>query len=182
MQHLIVGLHGFTETGERFQRYSGIAELAAELNRPFLCPDAAWFRNWAHWPRPWVSADERMLLGLYEQHGRLVLVGFSDGANMAHTFALKHPDKVRAVVAYAGRVRTRPHSINLWRHKANPMRVMLLGNRDDRAVSIDVMYKATDLYAALGHEVYSYSMFPGGHTWNRAANHYIAEFLKGSLT
>lgn len=175
---LLVGLHGFTETGERFRRYSGIAEIAANLNLPYLCPNAAWFRNWAHWPRPWRSADERMLCRLHDVHGRLILLGFSDGANMAHTFALKHPDKVAAVVVYAGRVRTPERSIDRDLHRRNKMLVLLLRNTNDRLVPDTTMVDAFHLYNVLGHDVETFYPATGGHTWNRAANARIEEVLR----
>ncbi len=118
---LLLTLHGYGSNGDDFVRGSGLAELAAGEGFLLLAPDGTPDRLGA---RFWDATeaccnfgddpvdDVGYLTGLVEDAARqysvdstaVHVVGFSNGAFMAHRLACERPDLFASIVAVAGSI------------------------------------------------------------------------------
>jgi phospholipase/carboxylesterase len=151
---LIVVLHGYGDTPEANVPF--YRKVAAEIGAIVAAPSAlrprpsglgfSWtFRDEAEW---WVlRAIERIKAEHEVDAQRIILAGFSQGANVALEVGLRHPDRLAGLLPIAGRWDSR-----LMRSPAagGPRVYLLTGERDRSAATFEEAERAL---AAAGLEV-----------------------------
>lgn len=163
---LIVALHGSGGQGEEMARMW--KRTAAEAGAILVCPDAL---------RPlgngyqWMFIDESYWMasrtiewakGKYAvDPDRVVLTGFSQGANVSLQMAAKQPQGIRGVVVVCGHYEPEIAAFDTTNAAARPRVALLIGERDEAAQSNreakDVLDKAGSpcllrVYKGAGHE------------------------------
>ena len=92
---------------------------------------------------------------------RVVLLGFSQGVSAAYLAAMKHPDRIAGIVAFAGgfpRTSVPPEQLKAASH----IRVMIAHGTGDEQVSLEASERARDLLREAGYKV-QFETFDGGH-------------------
>ncbi len=92
---------------------------------------------------------------------RVVLLGFSQGVSAAYLAAMKRPDRIAGIVAFAGsfpRASVTPEQLKA----ASQIRVMIGHGTGDAQVPLDASERARDLLREAGYKV-QFETFDGGH-------------------
>ena len=93
---------------------------------------------------------------------RVVLLGFSQGVSAAYLAAMKRPDRIAGIVAFAGgfpRTSVTPEQLKA----ASRIRVMIAHGTGDEQVALEASERARDLLREAGFNV-QFETFEGGHT------------------
>ena len=116
---LIIALHGYAQSGDKFERYLKLTPIAEARGILYVHPngtaDKAGTRFWNATPEccdihtPKVN-DEKYLMSIIDEVSksysvdadRVYVIGHSNGGFMANTLACKHADRIAAVVSMAG--------------------------------------------------------------------------------
>lgn len=146
----LIGLHGFTETGNQFRLYSSADRIAKELGCEAEYPDAR-HRNW--------HGSEQLEADYF--------LGYSDGAWRACLEV-----DVAHVVAYGSAVYRQPRGPE--RHTA-----ILIRNEHDKTYSQGRLNDIYRRLKRDGHDVHA-MMGRGDHMdrWDRSLNNQIIHLLK----
>lgn len=92
--------------------------------------------------------------------GRLLLMGFSQGAAMCNAFALNYPDRILGVASLAGAM-VQPFDL-MPAPKLDDLPVFIAHGVDDDTIPVSLAQKTRDHYTALGATV-TYSEYRTGH-------------------
>ncbi|AZC27416.1 alpha/beta hydrolase [Pseudomonas sessilinigenes] len=120
-QPLVIFLHGYgSNEADLFGLYERLPAtytyLSARAPQTLDEDSFQWFRRKGQGPYDGVSEDLASSAGLIEQFvraaaakyhtepGKVVLVGFSQGAVMAYEVGLRHPQSVRGIAALSGKI------------------------------------------------------------------------------
>lgn len=116
---LIIALHGYSQTGEKFEKYLNLTPVAQVRGILYVHPDGtadkSGTRFWNATPQccdihtPKVN-DNGYLMSIIDQVSknyavdpdRIYIIGHSNGGFMANTMACLHSDRIAAVVSMAG--------------------------------------------------------------------------------
>jgi phospholipase/carboxylesterase len=181
---LVVFLHGYGADGADLlgladvlgPHLPGVAFLAPDAPEP--CAGGGFGRQW--FPIPWLDGSSQALAdagleaaaadlnGFLDARlaedglspGRLVLVGFSQGAMMSLHVAPRRTDAVAGVVAISGRL-LRPEALASEAQVKPP--VLLIHGDQDAVVPFADMGKAGDALVAAGFATYGHVMQGAGH-------------------
>jgi phospholipase/carboxylesterase len=107
---------------------------------------------------------------------KVILLGFSQGVSVAYLSALKHPDRVAGIVAFAGgfpRTSITPEQLKAGSH----IRVMITHGTDDQQVRIEASERARDLLKQAGYRV-QFETFDGGHVLPPDAMRNAGEWIR----
>jgi predicted esterase len=179
---LVVGLHGNgSNAGSlmlsmRTDAFEGMICAAPEgaYLRTDLTPLAGEHFSWylpdadrALWPLLDALTSEQILKvveDVSQRHrvSRVILLGFSQGVSAAYLAAMKHPDRITGIVAFAGvfpRNSVTPEQLKAAAH----IRVFIGHGRDDAQVGIAASERARDLLREAAYKV-QFEAFEGGHT------------------
>jgi predicted esterase len=161
---VIIALHGYGGTGEGIGRVwrepsekAGAILAAPDALRPAGGRGYAWvFRDESEW---WVlETIRRIRAQLGVDSPRVVLAGFSQGANVALRVGLKYPSMIEGVIAISGEYdRDVMHLSRTADHK--PRVYLLIGDRDP---GVSTFRAALDDFKAEGLDV-RLRIFSGGH-------------------
>jgi phospholipase/carboxylesterase len=138
-----------------------LAALAGEHFSWYL-PDA----DRALWPLLDALTSEQVLRvvdDVSQRHrvSRVVLFGFSQGVSAAYLAAMKRPDRIAGIVAFAGgfpRTSVTPEQLKAASH----IRVMIAHGTGDQQVPLEASERARDLLRQAGYKV-QFETFEGGH-------------------
>ncbi len=179
---LVVGLHGNgSNAGNMMQ------SMPAEALEGMICaaPEGAYPRtdlasfagehfSWylpdadrALWPLLDALTSEQVLRvveDVSQRHrvSRVILLGFSQGVSAAYLAAMKRPERIAGIVAFAGsfpRTSVTPEQLKAAGH----IRVMIGHGTGDAQVPLDASERARDLLREAGYKV-QFETFDGGHT------------------
>lgn len=92
---------------------------------------------------------------------RVVLLGFSQGVSAAYLAAMKRPDRIAGIIAFAGgfpRNSVTPEQLEAASH----LRVMIAHGSGDAQVGLEASERARDLLREAGYKV-QFETFDGGH-------------------
>jgi polyhydroxybutyrate depolymerase len=116
---LIIALHGYSQTGDKFEKYLNLTSVAQARGILYVYPngtaDKSGTRFWNATPQccdihtPKVN-DSGYLMSIIDQVSktysvdpdRIYIIGHSNGGFMANTMACLHADRIAAVVSMAG--------------------------------------------------------------------------------
>ncbi len=116
---LIIALHGYNQSGAKFEKYLNLTPIAEAKGILYVHPDGTadkkGVRFWNATPeccdigKPKVD-DNKYLMGIIDQVSksysvdpdRIYFIGHSNGGFMANTMACLHPDRIAGVVSMAG--------------------------------------------------------------------------------
>ena len=116
---LIIALHGYAQTGDKFEKYLNLTPVAEARGILYVHPngtaDKRGTRFWNATPEccdihtPKVN-DDKYLMSIIDavsksysvDPDRIYIIGHSNGGFMANTMACKHADRIAAVVSMAG--------------------------------------------------------------------------------
>lgn len=116
---LIIALHGYWQTGDKFEKYLNLTHIAEAKGILYVHPDGtadkAGIRFWNATPQccdfqtPKVD-DDSYLMSIIDQVSkeytvdpdRIYIIGHSNGGFMANRMACRHADRIAAVVSLAG--------------------------------------------------------------------------------
>ena len=93
---------------------------------------------------------------------RVILLGFSQGVSAAYLAAMKRPDRIAGIAAFAGsfpRNSVTPEQLKVASH----IRVMIGHGTGDTQVPLEASERARDLLREAGYKV-QFETFDGGHT------------------
>jgi predicted esterase len=178
---LVVGLHGNGSNADNLMQsmptdaFEGMICAAPEGAYPrtdlaslrgehfsWYLPDA----DRALWPLLDALTSEQVLRvveDVSQRHrvSRVVLLGFSQGVSAAYLAAMKRPDRIAGIVAFAGsfpRTSVTPEQLKA----ASQIRVMIGHGTTDAQVGIEASERARDLLREAGYRV-QFETFDGGH-------------------
>jgi phospholipase/carboxylesterase len=178
---LVVGLHGNGSNADNLMQsmptgaFEGIICAAPEgaYQRADLASLAGEHFSWylpdadrALWPTlDSLTTDYilRVVDDVSQRHrvSRVVLFGFSQGVSAAYLAAMKRPDRIAGIVAFAGsfpRNSVTPEQLEAASH----IRVMIGHGTGDTQVPLDASERARDLLRKAGYKV-QFETFEGGH-------------------
>ena len=116
---LIIALHGYNQSGAKFEKYLNLTPIAEAKGILYVHPDGTadkrGVRFWNATPEccdigtPKVD-DNKYLMSIIDQVSksysvdpdRIYIIGHSNGGFMANTMACLHPDRIAAIVSMAG--------------------------------------------------------------------------------
>jgi predicted esterase len=178
---LVVGLHGNGSNADNMMR-----SLPPDAFPGMICaaPEAAYLRtdlasqrgehlSWylpdadrALWPVLDALTSDYVLNvvdDVSQRHrvSKVILLGFSQGVSVAYLAAMKHPDRVAGIVAFAGgfpRTSVTPEQLKAGSH----IRVMIAHGTEDQQVRVEASERARDLLRQAGYYV-QFETFEGGH-------------------
>jgi phospholipase/carboxylesterase len=179
---LVVGLHGNGSNADNLMQ-----SMPTDAFEGIICaaPDGAYSRTdlaslrgeHFSWYLPdadralWPTLDSltsdyilRVVDDVSQRHrvSRVVLFGFSQGVSAAYLAAMKHPDRIAGIIAFAGgfpRTSVTPDQLKA----ASQIRVMIAHGTGDAQVGLEASERARDLLRDAGYKV-QYETFDGGHT------------------
>jgi phospholipase/carboxylesterase len=164
---LVVALHGRGDRPERFARiFEGFAPRARVvlLRAPIVENDGlAWFTfpdedTWGHVAREVVRMGERTIATVeaiearHPSRGAPVVTGFSQGAMIVYSLALRHPDRFALFAPVSG-VYVRNTAPTTPVTSATPPRVVALHGTRDPIIPIDADRESVEELRALGVNV-----------------------------
>jgi phospholipase/carboxylesterase len=178
---LVVGLHGNGSNADNLMQsmptdaFQGMICAAPEGAYPrtdlasLRGEHFSWYLPDAHralWPVIDALTSEyilRVVDDVSERHrvSRVVLLGFSQGVSVAYLAAMKRPDRVAGIVAFAGgfpRTSVTPEQLKAASH----IRVMIGHGTGDAQVPLAASERARDLLREAGYKV-QFETFEGGH-------------------
>lgn len=178
---LVVGLHGNGSNAGNLmlsmptEAFEGMICAAAEgaYPRTDLAALAGEHFSWylpdadrALWPLLDALTSEQVLRvvdDVSQRHrvSRVVLFGFSQGVSAAYLAAMKRPDRIAGIVAFAGsfpRNSVTPEQLKAASH----IRVMIAHGTGDQQVPLEASERARDLLGQAGYKV-QFETFDGGH-------------------
>jgi predicted esterase len=193
---LVVGLHGNGSNADNLMQsmptdaFEGMICAAPEGAYPrtdlasmrggnfsWYLPDA----DRALWPVIDALTSEyilRVVDDVSERHrvSRVVLLGFSQGVSAAYLAAMKRPDRVAGIVAFAGgfpRTSVTPEQLKAASH----IRVMIAHGTGDSQVGVEASERARDLLKQAGYRV-QFETFDGGHVLPPDAMRNAGEWIR----
>jgi len=191
----VITLHGRGTTGEDLMplademRLPGLRWIFPDA--PFPFPDGFGGRMWYTSPpqaQSGILESRRLLFDLLGQliardgipSGRIVLMGFSQGAVMSLDVGLRYPARLAAVVALSGYLAS-PEALAAEKSSASLQTPVLLAHGTmDEVVSVDGSRKARALLAKEGYQA-RLEEYPTGHQVIPEEMKLVRDFVKDQL-
>lgn len=165
---MILALHGWKQSPERFERKSGIT---AAFTKHQICYPRAPRLNWPHRDSSYRILTEAEFY-----------FGFSDGAQMIHNMLANYcrGQTVSGVIMASGSIRSFPD----WTPPCECCRPWILvtaGKHDWTPNGIDEAMEIYNAYQMRGYKV-SALFHDGGHEWHHSINQVGLELVRGTRT
>lgn len=165
MKKLLIGFHGWGETGSVFLDYAKLDEIATGLGAELLCPDGV--------RRNWLTRGENRDVHRFDEWAegfdKVYVAGYSDGAWLAGLITAMRP--VAGAVIYAGG----SHARTIRQGSA---RVLLIRNDQDITFRAAMQSRLTVRFREAGYAVDAWTRY-GRHLdrWDTAINQDIVNYL-----
>jgi phospholipase/carboxylesterase len=194
---LVIGLHGNGGNADDMmdamapESFPGM--ICAAPEGAYLRDDLAWMPG-GHYSWRLPNADRALwpvidpptsdyILAVVEEISavqpvsEVILLGFSQGVSVAYRTAMRRPERLSAVIAFAGSYpaeSTTPQEMKA----GNRLRVFIAHGTDDTQVPVQQSERARDLLREAGYRV-QFETFAGGHTLPPDMMRRAGEWIRG---